>query len=729
MNGFLITPEQMNAKEIAACIGINKRSIERRAVKELWKYNEATGRGGKCKLYNLFNLPKDIQLAINKHTAKSVKKSDIEKKEAVIAQVELQNPGHLKNWQREKAQARLSICRIVLRLAKEIGKDAAVLKVIQLAEDEIDSINEIDLEDAELAERIKKLAKIANAKKGEERTLSRTSIYRWMKEVNAAGSTIARLAPKEPKVNRIPVWAEDLRKLYGKPQKPSLAYCVEKLAETLPVGIIPPSYNAVYRFVKKMSNVDKHRGRMGSREIKKLLPFVRRDTNGMSPTDCYIADGHTFDAEVAHPAHGKPFRPEITTILDVFTRKAVGWSVELAESTWAVMDAIRHACETCGIPAIFYTDRGPGYKNSTVNEFLERIGTELSHSLPYNSQARGIIERSHRSIWVKAAKMLSTYMGEQMDEQAKQKVFKITRNEIRISGKSKSLLDWEVFMVFCQKQIDDYNNRPHSSLPKIRAADGTKRNQTPNEAWAQAVTEGFEPIEIDAIDRGDLFRPYKTCKIIRGEIRLFNNLYFSHDLVHHHGETAQVGYDIHDASRVWVRERATGRLICVAEFEANKRSYMPESVKEQAKYRRMQAKLKRLDAKREEAEQELNPPQLIEYQPVMELPSMSIEQPEEIRVEAASTVQTQPVDVSPIIKRPMFDTTIQKFRWLMNNKSTWDATDAKFLMKYVDGHQYFDMLAIYTFEGIGWTKPDEEKAKELIRQEEGAQDRENVAAQ
>lgn len=190
-------------QKIMSATGLAKSTASDRANREAWLYKEETGRGGKRRLYNLSNLPKDIRLAIDRHAAKAIKKSDIEKKEAVIAQVELQNPGHLKNWQREKAQARLSICRIVLGLAKEIGKDAAVLKVIRLAQDDIDSINEITPEDAELAERLINLAKIANAKKGEERTLSRTSIYRWMKEINTEGSTIAKLAPKDREINRI----------------------------------------------------------------------------------------------------------------------------------------------------------------------------------------------------------------------------------------------------------------------------------------------------------------------------------------------------------------------------------------------------------------------------------------------------------------------------------------------------------------------------------------------
>jgi putative transposase len=485
-----------------------------------------------------------------------------------------------------------------------------------------------------------------------------------------------------------------------------------------------------------MSNVDKQRGRIGSRELKSILPFTRRDTSDMWPTDAYTADGHTFDAEIAHPAHGKAFRPEITTVLDIATRKAVGWSAGLAESTWAVLDALRHACLSCGNPGIFYVDNGSGYKNAAMSDestgFMSRLGIELTHSLPYNSQARGVIERAHQTIWVKAAKTLPTYMGEKMDAQAKQKVFKLTRKEIKTIGRSSFLMEWADFMAFCQQQIDDYNNRPHRALPKIRGEDGKKRHQTPNEAWSQAVADGFEPVMVDAVEANDLFRPYKTCKIIRGEVRLFNNLYFSRELEHHHGETARVGYDIHDASRVWVRNRQ-GQLLCIAEFEANKRGYFAESVLDQARYKRAQGRIKRAEARIEEAEQELNPPQLIEYQSSIELPPMAIAQPEHAAIEVAEiietqAVETQPENVSPIIKRPHFKSTIEKYTWLMKHKRTWDAQDARFLMKYVDSHQYFDMLQIYAFDGISWTKTDDETATNLIQQEDELEEPEEAAA-
>ena len=692
----------------------SERRMRDRVKKDGWISRQVDGSGGKDGVRTEYQPPAKIMGLIKEQLLKTMVQSTPAlpaiAKQPTDLTIKPINPGNLKDWQREIAQARSAICMEVKRLATVSGTERAIQTVIDLAERE------------GLPPQLQRLVPIANAKAGTGRMLSRTTLYRWLKELpnnDAPVSNVARLAPKTRETEKIPAWAPYLLNIYSQPQKPTLAYCVEQLEIKLPENIVAPSYSAANRFIQKMSNVDRERGRIGSREIKTMLPFVRRDTAHMWPTEAYTADGHTFDAEVAHPAHGRAFRPEITTVLDIATRKAIGWSIGLAESTWAVLDALRNACENGGIPAIFYVDNGSGYKNATMGDestgFMSRLGIELTHSLPYNSQARGVIERSHQTIWVKAAKTLPTYMGEKMDAQAKQKVFKITRKDIKISGTSKLLLEWVDFVAFCQQQIDSYNNKPHSSLPKIRGADGKKRHQSPNEAWQQAITDGWKPEEVDPQEADDLFRPYKTCKIIRGEVRLFNNQYFSKELEHHHGETAQVGYDIHDASRVWVRERS-GRLICVAEFEANKRAMFPQSAQDHANYKRAQGRIKRAEAKIEEAQAELNPPQLIEYQPVMELPPMAIE-PER---QAIETIEAEAENVAQLVERPHFEWGIDKYRWLMNHKIYWSGADAAWLLKYVDQHEYFDMGLKFTFEGIGWTQEDDEKAKEMKNLEESA---------
>lgn len=394
----------------------------------------------------------------------------------------------------------------------------------------------------------------------------------------------------------LPAWTSALLRLYCKPQKRALADCVRDLRDypsLLPQGVAAPSYDQARRLIDKLGVLFRNRGRLGPRQMKAMRAYVSRDTSDLWPTAVYAADGHTFDAMVRHPLTGKPFRPEITTIIDVYTRRAVGWSIGLAENTWGTLDALRNAVTTAGICDIWYVDRGKGFNNRRFDGdeeaellgFLGRLGITKMNSLPYNSQARGVIERLHQTIWVRGAKTLVTYMGAAMDDEARQIVHKRMEAEVKEAGTTRLALPWPEFVTWCQEQVNRYNALPHSSLPKVNG-----RHMSPDEMWAAAEANGWRADVVSEAEAGDLFRPYETRVARRGLIELFGNQYFHRRLEQWHGIRVAVGYDIHDAGRVWVRELddgQPGRLIAVAEWNGHKTSFVPVSVAEQAHRNRL----------------------------------------------------------------------------------------------------------------------------------------------
>ena len=425
----------------------------------------------------------------------------------------------------------------------------------------------------------------------------------------------------------VPAWAPFFLGCYQTPQKPSVsaAYCQFAVEYTLgPV----PSIHAVRRWLDKVGAVSLQTGRMGSRALKNLKGFVKRDFADLLPGDIYTADGHQFDAEVQHPVHGQAWRPEVTSVVDVATRRAVGFSVALAESGFAVLDALRAAVLGSGVPAILYVDNGSGYVNHMMTDaavgLMGRLGIQMHHSIPYNSQARGVIERLHKTLWVTAAKRFGTYMGADMDAQARQSMFKITRADIARAGtltKNPLMPFWD-FVAFCNAEIAAYNDRPHRSLPRIAdPLTGQRRHQTPNEAWAAHVAAGWAQVTVNDDDATPLFRPRILRAVRRCWIKLFGNDYYSAALEEHHGETLPVGYDIHDPSQVWVYDDA-GRLICTAGLDENKRPYMPQSVVERARDQRADAREQRILNQLGEVRAERTGRPAIEHQSDVTIPGL-----------------------------------------------------------------------------------------------------------
>ena len=467
-------------------------------------------------------------------------------------------------------------------------------------------------------------------------TLGKSQIYAWIKAEAEGG--VPALAPKatRPKAaDHAFAFLPDLLRAYCRPQKPDLTEAHALLVRQM--GDAAPSYSQCRRALASLSgtsrHLDAHRGREGRLALKARLAFKRRSTDGLQPTDIYIADGKTFDAEIAHPIHGRPFRPEITSILDVRTRKCVGWSVALSEAADAVADAVRMAVEKYGIMAMFYADRGPGYRNDRMDGpvygLCARLGTTPTHSLPYNSQARGIIERFNRTCWNPHAQTYDSFIGAGMDREAKQLFHKASRSEIRAFGSSRLLVGWDEFVRRAEGAVEAYNAASHDALRRRDPISGRWIERSPNDAWADAVSDGFAPFTIDAGEADDLFRPCVPRMVARGEIQLFTNRYFHADLVPWHGERVMAGYDMHDATRIWVRavsevdgELRPGALICVADWGGNETHYMPRSQTEAARDRRAAGRQSRLAVKQEEVELERRAPLFVEHEapgPVIEV--------------------------------------------------------------------------------------------------------------
>lgn len=611
-----------------------RQAIDYYAKKQEWhfKLEEKQGRGRPKKLYalpdDLYELAKAKML--QKLADSAVLPSDVEKSLGVASSNQptvykgVTDPTLLADWQRNCGTARLAIVRYVLELSELMGKTKAVQKFAN------------DSKDGKLTATLAETVRRANAKAGKDGNakVSRATLFGWLKIADEAGegeSLVALLAPKSRDV-AMPAWSAVLLKLWGQPTKPPLSEVMRQLDEVLGGVGVPTYAQARYFLVNHVGNVEVERGRMGSRELKNILPFVRRDTSMLYPTDGYTADGHTFDAEVSHPLSGKPFRPEITSIIDIASRKIVGFSVDLAESGLAVLSGISMAVCTHGVMAIFYVDNGSGYKNAMMSAegvgLMDRLGATIMHSLPYNSQAKGIIERSHQTIWIRLAKKLPTFIGADMDTQAKQAVFKKTRKDIKTVGQSKVLLAWEDFIELCHKAVAEYNTQPHSALPRrVNKLTGRKGHMTPQEYWDEKVAEmqsqGRNLVTLSEREAIDLFRPRTEATVRRCEIHIFNHIYFSKDLTEYHNEKVQVGYDVHNPMQIWVYD-LSGHLLTVAGFEANKVAYFPESVVEQAQQKRLQAQLKRNQNKGKDILETMSPSRVLEHIDSMRLPETEI---------------------------------------------------------------------------------------------------------
>lgn len=551
------------------------QGIRHRAARESWPSRPRKGQGG-GREYHIAALPEETKTALHFREAAPVPVSAPD----APAPHPVETPSRLKGWQREIFDARAALYREFESLKALHGTNRAATVLVQMAKA------------GELPENLQKLVPLANARKNEARTLSRSMILGWQRAVKHGG--IEALVPKSVAPTDDPSWVGAFLACYQLPTNPTIPEAMEQMAKLLPEGVPMPSYHQVKRWESKRSSLEREKGRRTGSAYQALKGYRKRDTSNFRPLDIGQCDGHSFKAYVAHPVHGRPFHPEVCAVLDAATRVAVGWSAGLAESALTVAMALRHAATVDerkpygGVFAILYTDGGSG-NQAGINAddetgLFARIGTTLATGRPGNPQGRGMIERSNRSIWIRAAKQLPAYTGTGMDKGAKRAAYLRIQKDVRETGASDLVLSWPQFLAHCQDAVDSYNNRPHSALPQIKdPVTGLKRHMTPLECWAKHVAEGWNPAEhqLSPAEIECLWLPRETRVVQRATVQLGAGHYFNPDLAHLDGRKVQVAYYPTDASRVQIWD-SEGRFVCHAELDRNLTDMFPRAMVEKA---------------------------------------------------------------------------------------------------------------------------------------------------
>lgn len=665
--------------QIAEALGNAKSSTEQLARRQGWEFEELTVRGGRQRLYAVPSLPSRIRDAVLRHTLKADSRTipALTEPVALPAPVEARE-ADLKDWQREIMLARLALVQEVERLARAAGKMAAI-KALVAAEAA-----------GELAPAIARAAAKANARKGESRSLSASTLRRWLDAFEASGRRPIVLAPAPSAAEKPlpPQWLVDFFEYWAVPGKPSIPAVMRKIAAERPDIALPPE-RTIQQHIAKLPVVERMRGRLGPRALRQIKAFVRRDVSQLWPTAVYVTDGHTHHEFVVSPEDGRPFRPEITSSIDVVTRRITGWSIDLSENTWGTLAALRHSFITSGVPDIWYVDRGKGLNNDIIDDrltgLLARFDVQKENSLPYRSQARGVIERFHQT-WIEAARLLPTYAGVDLDpEFAKDRDKAFKKNMVAATGVY-SVKEWPEFVAWVAEVVAAYNARPHSSLPRVRDPEtGKTRHLSPDEVWNAWLDRGWQPDRINRAEAAVLFRPQVERTVNRCEIQLFTNRYFSHDLEEFHGLKVLVGYDFHDPEHVVV-STLDQQVICTAAWNGNSVSYLPVARVQQHHAKRVENQIARKQKFVEIAEARREAPllDLHALAPVSEPRLLPAEpapsSPDIIPFPATEPVLPLPAPPADANKRPNFADDVEMAVWLLARPHRITGHDARHLL-------------------------------------------------
>jgi putative transposase len=376
-------------------------------------------------------------------------------------------------------------------------------------------------------------------------------------------------------------WEARALELYNRPTKPAYATVAFWLRGE---GYDDANNKAVERYLKSMPShaCETSPARLGQHYYNQnVRPFVIRDNTVLPVGYVYQADGHCCDVYVAHPATGKPFRPEITVWIDVRSQYVVGWWMSEAESAHTTLFSLSRALiDHDHVPAAVHTDPGSGFKNRMISDevtgYCARFSIEPMLALPGNAKGKGLTEGWFRWFEERCGKEFNTFCGhDRSDDFLRALTTKVRRGEIRLPT-------LEEYIHAVRRYFERYNINPQTAL-------GCR----PADLWAQLErTPLHTPAEA-------ILRPRVERTVQRWGVKLDGRWYRAAELRAYEARKVVVEYSIHDDAHVWVNDQ-DGRLVCIAHL-VEKTPWLPSSRIEEGQQRRLAGQQRRLQAHLDEA--------------------------------------------------------------------------------------------------------------------------------
>lgn len=396
------------AKQIAAAVGVNDRTIRTRANKDNWPSVLKPGRGGQIPHYIFASLPSDIRTALNSmqsesgaslkgaNAGKMVTKNKTVDREIALKtkQESLAEFAGINGKQRDRALAKFNI----LNGAKNHQRNTSLTKIAAFTQF-CEFYNSKD-------------DRVAQYQSEFNNTVSLASIIRWEKTLNKNGITALAGNYGKTKGKGIIDSTPELKE-----------YCIaliheyphikgERLADMLEAEFIQkytiPAASTCRAWLSSWK--DENQALYMSMfdpsawQNKRMVAF-----GDMSIDITRINQLWEFDSTPADVML-KDGRYNIVGVIDVFTRR-VKLVLKPTSNAEGIALLIRHAILDWGLPEVARTDNGSDYLSHHISTVWNSLDIHNDITNPYSGWEKPFIERFFRTFSHGIAELLQGYIG------------------------------------------------------------------------------------------------------------------------------------------------------------------------------------------------------------------------------------------------------------------------------------------------------------------------------
>lgn len=379
---------------------------------------------------------------------------------------------------------------------------------------------------------------------------------------------------------------------YLRPERPTFSSCYWRASQVADEkGLSLPSEKTLKRRLDR--EVDGRlvtARRYGADALRNTLPAQRRSVAHMHALEGVNIDGHKFDVFVTPKAGGKPIRPVMVAIQDLFSRKIVAW--RLGESESAVMTRLAFAdlFRNYGIPKNCTLDNGRAFASKwitggaktrfrfTIRDdeptgLLTALNIKTHWARPYRGQSKPI-ERAFRDL----ADIISRHP-------ATSGAWTGNRPDAKPENYASAAVPWDVFAKLVDSTIAAHNGRLGR---RTEVANGRSFDQVFHASYATAPIgkASDEQLRLALLAAEQVSTDRRS-----GEIKLAGNRYWAEELGQIAGKKVTIRFDPDNLhSEVHVYNQA-GAFLVTAQLIEDVGFYSMGEAKARAKQERDHAKL------------------------------------------------------------------------------------------------------------------------------------------
>lgn len=429
------------SEEVAEVLGVSKRSVERRATKEGWRYAEipAPKGGPPRRIYPASALPEAARLELAHRAAQAHQGADVQaalvatgKARAALAAAQVAAFEALPAHARRVAEARAAVLRSLVAFEAALGppRTKALASFVEAYAAGVD------------------LGLSADAREAAGEAVSVRTLRRW--ESSLASGGLVALAPShgrlggrlyETKVDAVDAVRQAVE---GAIYQHGPRLCLPDVHRDLvrEYGDAAPSLRALQAWVQRwrqdnahaalyLDDPLAHKGRMTPAVGNRSATTTR--LNALWEMDSTLADVELAMTDV-HGAlvlgkDGQPRRRRyaLVGVVDVFSRRAMYLVAETSSSV-AVRLLFARAMQAWGIPERVKVDNGKDYVSEAMLLVCQSFGVAVERCAPFRPDQKPHIERLYRTLQHSEMAMLPAFVGHDVAERQKRRARSVEKN-------------------------------------------------------------------------------------------------------------------------------------------------------------------------------------------------------------------------------------------------------------------------------------------------------------